>query len=69
MNASNLHQLRVGTEDYHAELEKNRELEDIAAKHGFEVAYFNLSEYLKGGALLSCLLMHLNRQSNEFSLI
>jgi N-dimethylarginine dimethylaminohydrolase len=69
MNASNLHQLKVGTEEYHCELEKNRELEDIAAKLGFEVAYFNLSEYLKGGALLSCMLMHLNRRSNEFSLI
>ncbi len=69
LNASNLHQLKVGTEDYHCELKKNRELEDIAAKLGFEVAYFNLSEYLKGGALLSCMLMHLNRHSNEFSLI
>ncbi len=68
LNASNLHQLKVGTEDYHIERDKNRELEDIAAKFGFEVAYFNLSEYLKGGALLSCMIMHLNRRSNEFSL-
>ncbi len=69
LNASNLHQLKVGTEEYRAELEKNRELEDIAAKHGFEVVYFNLSEFMKGGALLSCMVMHLNRHSNEFSLI
>ena len=49
--------------------EKNRELEDIAGKLGFEVAHFNLQEYLKGGALLSCMVMHINRLSNEFSLI
>jgi hypothetical protein len=44
-------------------------LEDIAAKLGLEVSYFNLSEYLKGGALLSCMVMHLNRRSHAFSLI
>ena len=69
LNSSNLHQLKIGTEEYQCELEKNRELEDVAAKLGFEVAYFNLSEYMKGGALLSCMIMHLNRHSNEFSLI
>ncbi len=68
LNSSHIHQLKVGTEDYQVELDKNRELEDIAAELGFEVAYFNLKEYHKGGALLSCMIMHLNRYSNEFSL-
>lgn len=68
-NSSHIHQLKVGTEDYKMELSKNRELEDIAAKLGMEIAYFNLREYHKGGALLSCMVMHLNRFSNEFSLI
>ena len=48
---------------------KNRKLEDIAVAMGFEVNFFNLSEYLKGGALLSCMIMHLNRNSYEFSLL
>ena len=43
-------------------------LEDIAVKYGFEVSYFNLSEYFKSGALLSCMVMHLNRQSYQLTL-
>jgi N-dimethylarginine dimethylaminohydrolase len=69
LNGSHLHSLRAGTEEYFEELRKNRELEDIAARRGLEVNYFNLSEYFKGGALLSCMVMHLNRRSFAFSLI
>jgi N-dimethylarginine dimethylaminohydrolase len=69
LNSSHIHELRAGTEEYQAELAKNRRLEDIAAETGFEVAFFNLSEYHKAGALLSCMLMHLNRRSYEFRLL
>lgn len=69
LNSSHLYSLRSGSEDYFEELKKNRELEDIAVKLGLEVNYFNLSEYHKGGALLSCMVMHLNRRSYSFSLI
>ncbi len=69
MNASHIHDLKVGTEDYEAEVKKNRKLEDIAAEHAFEVSYFNLSEYHKGGALLSCMVMHLNRYSYALTLV
>jgi N-dimethylarginine dimethylaminohydrolase len=69
LNASNIHSLRAGSEDYFEELRKNRELEDIAVRLGLEVNYFNLSEYHKGGALLSCMVMHLNRRSYSFSLL
>lgn len=69
LNASNIHELKRGSEQFTSELSKNRRLEDMAAQHGFEVAYFNLSEYLKSGALLSCMVMHLNRSSYEFTLI
>ena len=69
LNASHIHGLRAGTEEYFEELRKNRELEDLAIKLGLEVSYFNLSEYHKGGALLSCMVMHLNRRSYAFSLI
>jgi N-dimethylarginine dimethylaminohydrolase len=69
MNSSHIHELRRGTEDYAAELSKNRRLEDIAAALGFDVNFFNLSEYHKGGALLSCMVMHLNRISYDIALL
>lgn len=69
LNSSHIHTLKVGTDDYRYELEKNRELEDICARLGLEVSYFNLSEYHKSGALLSCMVMHLNRRSSAFRLI
>jgi arginine dihydrolase len=69
VNSSHLHGLRRGTEDYRYEIAKNRRLEDIAANLAMEVAYFNLSEYMKGGALLSCMVMHLNRYSYAFRLV
>lgn len=68
LNASNIHELHAGTEEYRLELAKNRKLEDIVVELGFEVNYFNLSEYMKGGALLSCMIMHLNRFSYDFKL-
>jgi hypothetical protein len=69
LNASNIHELRRGTEEYTLEARKNHRLEEIAAENAFEVAYFNLSEYMKGGALLSCMVMHLNRYSYAFRLV
>lgn len=69
LNASHIHDLKPGTEDHAEELKKNRMLEDIAVDRALEVNYFNLSEYHKGGALLSCMIMHLNRHSYEFTLI
>ena len=69
LNGSSLHDLRAGSEDYHYEVKKNRRLEDIAVDHAMEVSYFDLGEYMKGGALLSCMVMHLNRYSYAFRLI
>lgn len=69
LNSSHIHSLRAGSEEYFEEVRKNRELEDLAIRLGLEVSYFNLSEYHKGGALLSCMVMHLNRRSYSFSLI
>ncbi|UCH83389.1 MAG: amidinotransferase, partial [Candidatus Latescibacterota bacterium] len=69
LNASHINDLKPDDELYEGEVAKNRRLEDIAVSHGFEVSYFNLSEYFKGGALLSCMVMHLNRNSYEFTLI
>jgi hypothetical protein len=47
---------------------KNRKLEDIAANLALEVSYFNLSEFHKSGALLSCMVMHLNRSCYKIAL-
>jgi len=68
LNSSHIHDLQVGTEDYQQELQKNRRLEDIAANLAMEVTYFNLSEFHKSGALLSCMVMHLNRHSYKIAL-
>jgi len=68
LNSSHIHDLKIGTEDYKREVQKNRRLEDIASDFALEVSYFNLSEYHKSGALLSCMVMHLNRNSYTFTL-
>ena len=68
LNSSHIHQLKAGTENYLHEVEKNRKLEDIASNCALDVSYFNLSEYHKSGALLSCMVMHLNRHSYKFAL-
>jgi N-dimethylarginine dimethylaminohydrolase len=69
LNASHIMSLKAGTKEYADEIAKNRRLEDIGAESAMEVSYLNLSEYLKGGALLSCMVMHLNRHSYAFSLV
>jgi N-dimethylarginine dimethylaminohydrolase len=69
LNASHIHELKAGTDEYKEELRKNRALEDIAVDHAFDIAYFNLTEYHKGGAMLSCMAMHLNRHSYAFQLV
>jgi len=69
LNASNLLELKPDHEDYSYEVQKNRTLEDLATRFGFEVSLFNLSEFLKSGALLSCMVMHLNRKSYDLTLI
>jgi N-dimethylarginine dimethylaminohydrolase len=69
LNSSDIHDQRAGTEDYDRELKKNRRLEDIATTFCCEVVHFNLSEFYKSGALLSCLVMHLNRYSYSIRLI
>jgi len=68
LNSSHIHDLKVGSEDYQNEKQKNRRLEDVAADLALEVGYFNLSEFHKSGALLSCMLMHLNRHSYKIAL-
>lgn len=68
LNSSHLQELRKGSEDYQREVQKNRKLEDVAADLALEVSYFNLSEFHKSGALLSCMVMHLNRRAYQIAL-
>jgi N-dimethylarginine dimethylaminohydrolase len=69
LNASNIHEMKRTDEYYEDERNKNRALEDIATNYAFEVSFFNLSEFLKSGALLSCMVMHLNRKSYDLVLM
>jgi N-dimethylarginine dimethylaminohydrolase len=45
---------------YESEKNKIARLEWIASHHGLKLQMFNLSEFGKSGAALSCLIMHLN---------
>jgi hypothetical protein len=69
MNASNILEMKSSDPYYDEEKHKNRTLEDIAVKYGFELSLFNLSEYFKSGALLSCMVLHLNRKSYDIPLL
>jgi N-dimethylarginine dimethylaminohydrolase len=59
--SSNILELSKNNEDYILEKNKINTLENICSEEGMEPVIFNLSEFMKSGALLSCLVMHLNR--------
>lgn len=58
-----------GVEVYETERDKNQFIEDVAAEYGMEVVFFNLSEFAKAGACLSCNVCHLNSYSYEIETI
>ena len=59
--ASNIAELKKSHEYYEGEKHKIESLEKICSDEGMEPVIFNLSEYMKSGAMLSCMVMHLNR--------
>ena len=61
--ASNIEELPQTHEDYPYERRKIQTLEEICAKLGLTPVFFNLSEFLKSGAMLSCMVMHLNHRN------
>jgi len=69
LNGSDIDFLKKGTEDYRMEHSKNFRLEEIASKCGMEVCYFNMEEFLKGGGLLSCMVLNVNYQSYKTRLL
>lgn len=58
--ASGIDELSHAHPDYAYEKDKLASLDRICAKTGLEPVVFNLSEFQKSGAMLSCLVMHLN---------
>jgi len=60
MCASNITELKKTDELYQLEAAKIATLEKICSNEGMEPVCFNLSEFMKSGALLSCMVMKLN---------
>lgn len=59
--ASNISEMKKTHEYYESEKHKIASLEKICGDVGMEPVIFNLSEYMKSGAMLSCMMFHLNR--------
>ena len=69
MCASNITELKRGEELYQLEANKIATLEKVCSNEGMEPIIFNLSEYMKSGALLSCMCFHLNYIDQTKSLV
>ncbi len=69
LTASNISELKRQDEYYEGEKHKIASLEKICSDNGLEIGIINLSEYMKSGALLSCLTMGLNTISQDQILI
>lgn len=67
--ASNIAELKKSHEYYEGEVHKIKTLEKICGNAGMEPVIFNLSEYMKSGAMLSCMMMHLNRVDHNRTLL
>ena len=67
--ASNISEMKKTHEYYEGEKYKIASLEKICSDAGMEPVIFNLSEYMKSGAMLSCMVMHLNRIDHNRTLL
>jgi N-dimethylarginine dimethylaminohydrolase len=67
--ASNISEMTRADENYETEKAKINTLEKICFNEGLEPVFFNLSEYMKSGAMLSCMMMHLNYVDYNKSLL
>jgi len=67
--ASNISEMTRADENFEAEKAKINTLEKICFNEGLEPVFFNLSEYMKSGAMLSCMMMHLNYVDYNKSLL
>lgn len=60
LNGTNIDSLKKNTEDYEIEKAKNEQLEKLCSLYGYDVVFFDITEFTKSGAALSCMFMHLN---------
>lgn len=60
---SNIEELSCSDKNYELEKTKIESLNKLCAYMGMEPVLFNLSEFHKSGASLSCMMMHLNRNN------
>ena len=67
--ASNISEMKKTHEYYEGEKHKIETLEKICSDAGMEPVIFNLSEFMKSGAMLSCMVMHLNRVDHYKTLL
>jgi N-dimethylarginine dimethylaminohydrolase len=67
--ASNISEMKKSHEYYAGEKHKLETLEKICGDAGMEPVIFNLSEFMKSGAMLSCMMMHLNRVDHYKTLL
>ena len=67
--ASNISELSINDKTYDAEKHKIHALEKICYNEGLEPIIFNISEFMKSGAMLSCMIMYLNYVDYERTLI
>lgn len=67
--ASNISEMKKTHEYYAGEKHKLETLEKICSDAGMEPVIFNLSEFMKSGAMLSCMMMHLNRVDHNKTLL
>lgn len=67
--ASNISELKRNDELYELEKHKIESLGKICMDEGMEPVIFNLSEFMKSGAMLSCCVMSLNHLDMERKLI
>jgi len=71
LNASDIDELDAVSDkdDYRLERDKNIFLEDVCSDLALELVSVNLSEFMKGGGLLSCNVLELNRFSYNFQTV
>ncbi len=67
--ASNIAELKKSDEYYEGEKHKIEYLEKICANEGMEPVIFNLSEDIKSGAMLSCMVVAMNRVDQSKSVL
>jgi N-dimethylarginine dimethylaminohydrolase len=61
---SSISEMTKSDKYYYEEKHKIATLEKICSDEGYEPVFFNLEEFHKSGAALSCLIMNLNRVSH-----